>query len=124
MKTIYGIDVDSCEDEYITVSERVMATVSEVARPGAVLVDVFPIRQSFNSPFRVNTPLTPSLPIALVKLIPSWVPGAFYQKLAKQLTRDVHEMREAPFAVAKRKMVRLYDITHSNFYIKKLCLRS
>jgi hypothetical protein len=43
MKMVYGIDIKSGEDEYITIPEKVLHALSEAAIPGRFLVDLFPI---------------------------------------------------------------------------------
>lgn len=43
MMSVYGIPVQSREDRYISVAQAVMDAVSDAAKPGAWLVDMFPI---------------------------------------------------------------------------------
>jgi cytochrome P450 len=43
IKMVYGIDVKSGEDEYITIPEKVLHALSEAATPGRFLVDALPI---------------------------------------------------------------------------------
>jgi cytochrome P450 len=43
IKMVYGIDIKSGEDEYITIPEKVLHALSEAAIPGRFLVDVLPI---------------------------------------------------------------------------------
>ncbi|KAI5119371.1 hypothetical protein M0805_001047 [Coniferiporia weirii] len=78
----YGLEIESREDRYITVAETVMSAVSDAARPGAWLVDTFPI----------------------LKKVPAWFPGAFYQRVAKQWANDVRELRESPFEASKERL--------------------
>ncbi|KLO17671.1 cytochrome P450 [Schizopora paradoxa] len=84
MMSVYGIPVQSREDRYISVAQAVMDAVSDAAKPGAWLVDMFPI----------------------LKHLPAWFPGAYYKKVAKQWSSDVNELRKAPFGVAKSLMLK------------------
>lgn len=43
MMSVYGILVESRHHKYITTAQSVMDAVSDAARPGAWLVDAFPI---------------------------------------------------------------------------------
>jgi cytochrome P450 len=43
IKMVYGIDIKSGEEEYITMPEQVLHILSEAAIPGRFLVDLFPI---------------------------------------------------------------------------------
>ena len=45
MMSVYGIQVGSRDDRFIQVAQNVMDAVSEAAKPGAWLVDMFPIRE-------------------------------------------------------------------------------
>jgi cytochrome P450 len=47
VKMTYGIDVQSGEDEYISVPEQVLSAVNEASVPGRFLVDLFPMRECF-----------------------------------------------------------------------------
>ncbi|KAL5511417.1 hypothetical protein ACEPAH_4633 [Sanghuangporus vaninii] len=82
MMSIYGIVPKTRNDKFVVLAERALAAISELARPGAFLADIFPI----------------------FKKIPSWVPGAFSQKMAEQLQCDVQGMRDSPFWESKKKI--------------------
>jgi cytochrome P450 len=60
MKMVYGIDIKSCEDEYITIPEKVLHAVSEAVIPGRFLVDALPICMWF---------LRMSMPSATISLL-------------------------------------------------------
>jgi hypothetical protein len=51
IKMVYGIDVKSGEDEYITFPEQVVHAISEAGAPGRFFVDILPICASFLSMF-------------------------------------------------------------------------
>ena len=84
MKISYGIDVQESNDPYILVVEEAMRGVSEAGVPGAFLVDVFPV----------------------LKYVPSWFPGAGFQKKAAHW-REVNKLLiEKPFSYVKEQLVR------------------
>ena len=104
MMSVYGIQVGSRDDRFIQVAQNVMDAVSEAAKPGAWLVDMFPIRELLINFEKLNSCSISEWNHA-VKHIPAWLPGAFYQRVAKQWSSDVHELRWAPFQVTKKHLV-------------------
>ncbi|KAF7329186.1 hypothetical protein MKEN_00179200 [Mycena kentingensis (nom. inval.)] len=76
----YGIKVKSADDPYINMTEDAMESIAAAGAPGSFFVDMFPI----------------------LKYIPSWVPGAGFQRLAAQWRKSLNIMFEVPFAEAKR----------------------
>jgi hypothetical protein len=60
MKIAYGIDVQEFDDPYVSLAEEVLDGMNEASIPGAFWVDLFPI----------------------LKYVPSWFPGAGFQKKA------------------------------------------
>ena len=60
MKIAYGIDVKEFNNLYISIAEEALSGIAEVGMVGAFWVDILP-------------PL---------KYVPSWVPGAGFQKKA------------------------------------------
>ncbi|KAI0675604.1 cytochrome P450 [Trametes maxima] len=61
LEITYGRRVDSLDDELVRVAERGLDTVVDAGRPGSVPVDFFPF----------------------LKYVPSWFPGAEFQRNAK-----------------------------------------
>ena len=84
MKISYGIDVQESDDPYILVAEEAMRGVSEAGVPGAFLVDVFPV----------------------LKYVPSWFPGAGFQKKAAHWRELNKFLIEKPFRYVKEQLVR------------------
>ena len=78
MKIGYGIAVKESDDPYISMAEIAFTGASEAAVPGAFLVDLFPI----------------------LKYVPSWFPGAGFQKKAIRVREATHIMVEKPFRLA------------------------
>jgi hypothetical protein len=83
MKIGYGITVQESDDPYIAVAEKVLSGVAEAGIPGAFLVDLFPI----------------------LKYVPSWFPGAGFQKKAARWKEARHLMAEKPFRHVQEQLV-------------------
>ena len=83
MNIAYGIDVQESNDPYIRVAEEAMKGVSEAGIPGAFLVDSFPV----------------------LKYIPSWFPGAGFQKKATHGRELTKALSENPFRYVKEQLV-------------------
>jgi len=78
----YGIKVQESDDHYISLAEDVISRANEVAVPGAYLVDLFPI----------------------LTYVPSWFPGAGFQKKAAHM-RKLHEsLVEKPFGYVQEQL--------------------
>ncbi|KAJ7608414.1 cytochrome P450 [Roridomyces roridus] len=67
-------------DEFVRIAEAAQLAMVSAARPGAYLVDLLPI----------------------LKYIPSWVPGAAFQKVASQGRALSEELQTKPFAWAMK----------------------
>ncbi|KAJ7693224.1 cytochrome P450 [Mycena rosella] len=83
MDVTYGINVNSPGDPYIGLAKEAMHGLSIASVPRLFLVDSIP----------------------WLKYIPSWFPGAGFQRKAKQWRKVMRELLEAPFAHTKRNMV-------------------
>ena len=68
MKIGYGIAVQESEDPYISIAEELLSGIAEVGISGSFLVDLFPI----------------------LKYVPSWFPGAGFQKKAARWKEAGH----------------------------------
>ena len=84
MDIVYGIKVQESGDRYISLVEEVITRASEVAIPGAFLVDIFPI----------------------LKYVPSWFPGAGFQKKAASMRKLNATLLEKPFRYVQEQLVR------------------
>lgn len=80
----YAIDIASKEDPHVVTAEKALAGFNIASLHGAFLVEVMPI----------------------LKHVPAWVPGAGFQKKAKEWKHYAEKMVRDPFAVVKEKMVR------------------
>ena len=83
MKIGYGIAVQESDDPYIAIAEEVLNGISESGIPGAFFVDLMPI----------------------LKYIPSWFPGAGFQKKAAHWRKLNHIMADKPFSHAQEQLV-------------------
>ena len=83
MNITYGIDVQESDDPYILVAEEVIRGVVEAGTPGFTWVDVFP----------------------MLKHIPSWFPGAGFQKKAAYWRGVTKALTENPCHYVKEQLV-------------------
>ena len=86
MKITYGINVRDSDDPYISIAEEALNGIAEAANPGAFWVDFVPI----------------------LKYVPSWFPGAGFQKKAARWGEINKAMIENPFHYVKEQMVRVH----------------
>ena len=86
MKIGYGISVQESDDPYISIAEEVMSGVAQAGIPGAFWVDLFPILQ----------------------YIPSWFPGAGFQKKAARWREATHTMADKPFRHVQEQLVQVH----------------
>ena len=87
MKITYGIDVQDADDPYISLAEEALHGLNQAANPGAFWVDLFPI----------------------LKYVPSWFPGAGFQRKAAYWREVNSTMVEKPFFYVKEQFVRNLD---------------
>ena len=83
MKIGYGIAVQESDDPYISIAEEAINGASGASIPGAFWVDLFPI----------------------LKYIPSWFPGAGFQKKAAGWRESINTMAEKPFRHVQEQLV-------------------
>ena len=86
MKIGYGIVIQESDDPYISNAEVAFTGASEAAVPGAFLVDLFPI----------------------LKYVPSWFPGAGFQKKAARVRKATNSMAEEPFRHVQEQLVQVH----------------
>ena len=79
----YGITVQESDDPYISIAEEVLTAVAEAGIPGTFWVDWFPI----------------------LKYVPSWFPGAGFQKKAARFREAINTMAEKPFRHVQEQLV-------------------
>ena len=86
MKIAYGITVQESDDPYISIAEEALSGVAEAAIPGAFWVDLFPI----------------------LKYVPSWFPGAGFQKKAVRWREVTNAMADKPFRHVQEQLVQVH----------------
>ena len=85
MKIGYGIAVRESDDPYISIAEEALTRAAEAGIPGAFWVDWFPI----------------------LKYVPSWFPGAGFQRKAERVRETSNTMAEKPFRHVQEQLVRV-----------------
>ena len=93
MKIGYGIAVQESDDPYISIAEEVLNGVAEAGIPGTFLVDLFPI----------------------LKYVPSWFPGAGFQKKAARWRELGDRMAEKPFRHVQEQLVQVHFLRAHGF---------
>ena len=86
MKIGYGISVQESDDPYISIAEVVLSGGAEAGVPGAFLVDFLPF----------------------LKHVPSWFPGAGFQKKALPWREAINSMANKPFCHEKDQLVQVH----------------
>jgi hypothetical protein len=86
MKIGYGIVIQESDDPYISIAEEAMSGIAEAGIPGTFWVDLFPI----------------------LKYVPSWFPGAGFQKKAARWREAINTMAEKPFRHVQEQLVQVY----------------
>ena len=84
----YGIKVSTADSIFITHAREGMDAFSATGVVGRYMVDHVP----------------------LLKYVPTWFPGAEFQKDAKRWRKSTEIMVEAPFEFTKSAFVRIYSL--------------
>lgn len=95
MDATYGIDVKSKDDKYITAPEESIKGLVKALTPGTFLAEGFPI----------------------LKHIPSWVPGAGFQKFALKEKAIATRVFDDPFAALKKDVVSILGKIYSCCFV-------
>ncbi|KAF7365163.1 Cytochrome p450 [Mycena venus] len=82
MSTVYGYEVKSSNDRFVDLAESAVKKITESVFPGAAAVNAFPI----------------------LRHLPSWMPGAGFQRFAAESRQLAQEMREVPYNFVKQNM--------------------
>ncbi|KAJ6474243.1 hypothetical protein C8R45DRAFT_1103222 [Mycena sanguinolenta] len=82
MSIVYGYEDKTTDDHFVHVAEAASKILSDSMLPGAAAVNTFPI----------------------LRYLPSWMPGAGFQRTAAECRQLTKQMRELPFAFAKQNM--------------------
>ncbi|KAF7365164.1 Cytochrome p450 [Mycena venus] len=95
MSTVYGYEVKPSNDRFVGLAESAVKKVTESVFPGAVAVNAFPI----------------------LRHLPSWIPGAGFQRFPAESRQLAQEMREVPYNFVKQNM---HDGIESKSMVAKL----
>lgn len=82
LRIAYGYELQDGSDQFVDLADKAVLQFSTSTTPGAFLVDVLPF----------------------LRHVPAWVPGAGFQRLAKEWRDCLTEMVERPFAFTKQQM--------------------
>ena len=82
-QVVYGITLEHVDDKYFQMVKQITDIGEEITVPGRFLVEAFPVLQ----------------------YVPSWFPGASFQKLARYYRDLGVPMRNKPFDAVKESMV-------------------
>ena len=85
MKIGYGIAIQESDDPYISIAEEVMNGITQAGIPGSFWVDLFPV----------------------LKYVPSWFPGAGFQKKAARWREAIHIAADKPFSHVQEQLVQV-----------------
>lgn len=97
---VYGYDLPEKDNTFVDVVRATMPQFSAGFLPGAHLVDLLPIRMSYDANYVVD-----HLPSRVVQYVPSWVPGMEWKKSAKTWKHDLNAQLEIPYEYVKQEMV-------------------
>jgi hypothetical protein len=85
MSILYGISIQPSNDPYITAAGKAVRGAVIATVPGAFLVDAIP----------------------WLRWVPEWMPGAGFQKKAREWKKYAEVMLNRPFETTKREVVRI-----------------
>jgi len=81
----YGLDIKETDDPHVKRAETGVGSIIALTASGMYLVDLLPI----------------------LRHVPSWVPGAAFQKQAKEFRKIQEDFRRLPYTETMRNIVRL-----------------
>ena len=94
LKMSHGYDIREDNDLVVSVVDTATEQFSLATSPGAFLVDVFPV----------------------LRYMPSWLPGAGFQRKAIEWKRVIDQMADIPHEFVKARMVRFVSL-HKSAYM-------
>ena len=106
----YGIHVESSSDPYVEIAKEAMHGLAVAGVPGRFLVvsSIISAQTSSSALFLQDT-------IPALKYVPSWVPGAGFQRQARKWRKATRDLLDVPFAEAKQSLVRSGILREGNF---------
>lgn len=94
MEITYGIDTPLTSEKYIERAEEALEEMLQAGVPDAYMVDSWPC----------------------LKFIPEWVPGAAFQRKARECRNLTQRVLEEPFAETLKKMVRVVEFIPLHYH--------
>ncbi|KZV85576.1 cytochrome P450 [Exidia glandulosa HHB12029] len=82
VEMVYGIKIEGIDDPFVVCADTVFEALGDALVPGRYLADVIP----------------------MLKLIPSWFPGAHFKREAAQVRKELDTMCDFPFSLVKEAM--------------------
>ena len=82
LRISHGYELQGHNDPFVDLANRATEQLSLSSSPGAFLVDVVPF----------------------LKYVPAWMPGAGFQRTAKEWSKTLEEMVEMPYNFTKEQM--------------------
>lgn len=82
LRISHGYELQGDNDPFVDLANRATEQLSLSSSPGAFLVDVVPF----------------------LKYVPAWMPGAGFQRTAKEWSKTLEEMVEMPYNFTKEQM--------------------
>ena len=101
MDTVYGINVVDDKNRYVAIARRGAEIFGEITTPGRFLVELFPWLAS----------------------VPSWFPGAQFQRDARVLTQELLAVKNVAFDAVVEKMVNGLQLEPRSPDLVLICLR-
>ena len=105
MSVVYGLDITDTKDRYLDVAEKSISHLAQAGMPGAFLVDMLPWCEFVSGPGLFSLFNDDIISWLKVKYIPSWVPGARFQHVAKEWRQTAVDVKEVPFEAVTRAFV-------------------
>ena len=110
VKSTYGYDIISSDDEYIKLAIRTAEELTSLGVPGLTVVDMFPLRTS--SLPNNYIPYIQNVLSSLVRHMPDWVPGPWLIGRAKHVRALLDQMMTEPYERVKSEKVCRNSLVH------------
>ncbi|KAJ3899841.1 cytochrome P450 [Lentinula edodes] len=90
LKIAYGTTITSDQEEHMVLSERIMRRLSQDAKPGKWIVDIFPF----------------------LRFLPEWVPGMSFKVYAKTIRTELDDWVRRPYELVKEQNTASHSFCH------------
>ena len=110
----YGYNIKSLDHPVVKLVQEFNHIITAATPEKAALLDIFPFGEH-DTPFHPRSALN----IAIVKYMPSWIPGLGFLERAAVSRKMVIEVLEQPFEYTKNEVV-----SDSNIFLLLVCFNS